>query len=222
MRHWCASAKRRGAGICRLVGGWSVGWGRGSGRAAKSRWDDFCCELLLSDTSFHAPIFSLGASVGASVLCVEWRHHPRAVGRKFHRQVVRGSERSERKNLPTLLLHFPSRRVRHRQYRVPPHPHHDHKSKDQAADPIDSYLRVGENRGNVEAARALDVHEEAVRRLNEPLQLVFPLLVRRQRLQEVSRHCLMKAQNVEQPAQSKTQTWENKGQRKKAKEGTGR
>jgi hypothetical protein len=56
------------------------------------------------------------------------------------------------------------------------------------ADPIDSYLRVGENRGNVEAARALDVHEEAVRRLNEPLQLVFPLLVSRKWLKEVSRH----------------------------------
>lgn len=40
-----------------------------------------------------------------------------------------------------------------------------------------AYLSVGENCGNVEASRALNIHEEAVRGLNQSLELVLALLV---------------------------------------------
>jgi hypothetical protein len=36
---------------------------------------------------------------------------------------------------------------------------------------------VRENGGNVEAARALNIHEKAIRRLNESLKLVLALFV---------------------------------------------
>lgn len=40
-----------------------------------------------------------------------------------------------------------------------------------------AYLSVGENCGDVEASRALNIHEEAVGGLNQSLELVLALLV---------------------------------------------
>lgn len=45
-----------------------------------------------------------------------------------------------------------------------------------------------EDSSNVEATGALDVHEEGVRGLNEPLKLVLSLLVRLGGVQEILGH----------------------------------
>ncbi len=47
------------------------------------------------------------------------------------------------------------------------------------ADPLSTYLSMGEDSGDVEAAWALDIHEETVRSLNQALELVLVLLVSR-------------------------------------------
>lgn len=44
----------------------------------------------------------------------------------------------------------------------------------------------------MEAARALDVHEEAVRRLNQSLELVLGLLIRGRRVKQILGHFLEK------------------------------
>jgi len=52
----------------------------------------------------------------------------------------------------------------------------------------DNRRSVTEDSSNVEATGALDVHEEGVRGLNEPLKLVLPLLVRLGGVQEILGH----------------------------------
>ena len=46
-------------------------------------------------------------------------------------------------------------------------------------------LCMGEDGRDIEAAGALDIHKERVRRLNQTLELVFALLIGRARVQEI-------------------------------------
>jgi hypothetical protein len=50
------------------------------------------------------------------------------------------------------------------------------------------YLSVGENSSNVEASRALNIHKEAVRGLDQSLELVLALLVSERWVAKVLRH----------------------------------
>ena len=60
---------------------------------------------------------------------------------------------------------------------------------DVAVPAHDDGLGVGEDGRNLEAPRALDVHEEAVRTLDEPLELVGAYFILWRRVQKVGRHC---------------------------------
>lgn len=51
-----------------------------------------------------------------------------------------------------------------------------------------NYLSVRENSGNVEASRALNIHEETVGGLNQSLELVLGLLVGERWVEEVLGH----------------------------------
>lgn len=53
---------------------------------------------------------------------------------------------------------------------------------------ITLYLGVGENGGNVEASRALNIHEETVGSLNQSFKLVLGLLVSKGRVEKVLGH----------------------------------
>lgn len=50
------------------------------------------------------------------------------------------------------------------------------------------YLGVGENGSNVEASRALNIHEETVGGLNQSLELVLGFLVSEGRVEKVLGH----------------------------------
>lgn len=51
-----------------------------------------------------------------------------------------------------------------------------------------TYLSMGEEGGDVEAARALNVHEETVWGLNQALKLVLVLFVGRRWVKEITWH----------------------------------
>lgn len=56
-------------------------------------------------------------------------------------------------------------------------------------DTIDKYLSMWEYSGYVKAARAFNVHKKAIRRLNQPLELVLYLFICLWWVKQILRHC---------------------------------